>query len=259
MTLRSLLEPLYFRILRSSITHIPTHIAIIMDGNRRYAKERGQKTGFGHRQGANTTETMLEWAREFGIKHITLYAFSTENFRRSEEELAELFELFKDRFLKVLNDERVHRNKIRVRMVGDKNLLPYDVLSCIEEAEEATKEYSNHYLNVAIAYGGRNEIVHAARRLVSQVRAGTLRSDEITPAMVEENLYGGLGLPPVDLIIRTGNEYRTSNFLPWLANGNESSVYFCAPYWPQFRKIDLLRAIRVYDQRRRSGPKPSCP
>ncbi|MDO9540000.1 MAG: polyprenyl diphosphate synthase [Methanocalculus sp.] len=259
MNLRTLLEPLYFRILRSSISKTPNHIAIIQDGNRRYAKEMGQKTGFGHRQGANTTEMMLEWAREFGIKHITLYAFSTENFRRNEEELGELFELFKDRFLKVLTDERVHKNKIRVRMVGDKSLLPADVLACVEKAEEATKEYSNHYLNVAIAYGGRNEIVHAARRIITQVRDGTLSPDRITPAMVEANLYGGLGLPPVDLIIRTGNEYRTSNFLPWLANGNESSVYFCAPYWPQFRKIDLLRAIRVYDQRKRSGSKPSCP
>jgi tritrans,polycis-undecaprenyl-diphosphate synthase [geranylgeranyl-diphosphate specific] len=259
VTIRSLLEPIYFRILKESITHIPNHIAIIQDGNRRYAKEMGKKTGFGHQQGANTTETMLEWAKEFGIKHITLYAFSTENFRRSKEELDELFELFKDRFLKVLVDERVHKNKIRVRMVGDKTLIPEDVLHCVEEAEEATKEYSNHYLNVAIAYGGRNEIVHAARRIITQVRDGTLRSEEITPAMVEANLYGGLGLPPVDLIIRTGNEYRTSNFLPWLANGNESSVYFCAPYWPQFRKIDLLRAIRVYDQRKRSGSKPSCP
>ncbi|RQD81252.1 MAG: di-trans,poly-cis-decaprenylcistransferase [Methanocalculus sp. MSAO_Arc2] len=259
MTLRSLIEPLYYRILRSSITHIPYHIAIIQDGNRRYAKEMGLQGGYGHSQGANTTETMLEWAQEFGIKHITLYAFSTENFRRSKEELDELFELFKDRFLKVLTDTRVHTNKIRVRMVGDKSLLPEDVLMCVKEAEEATKNYSNHYLNVAIAYGGRNEIIHAARRIIQQVKDGTLTPEQITPQMVEANLHDGLGLPPVDLIIRTGNEYRTSNFLPWLANGNESSVYFCAPYWPQFRKIDLLRAIRVYDQRKRSGTKSTCP
>jgi len=258
VSLRSLLEPVYYRILRNSLTHIPNHIAIIQDGNRRYAKELGLKNGYGHRQGANTTETMLDWAREFGIRHITLYAFSTENFKRSDDELEELFALFKDRFLKVLTDERVHRNKIRVRMVGDRSLLPEDLLRCIEDAEEVTKEYSNHFLNVAVAYGGRNEIVHAARRLVSKVREGELTPDEITPTMVEANLYGGLGLPPVDLIIRTGNDFRTSNFLPWLANGNESSVYFCAPYWPQFRKIDLLRAIRVFDQRRSSCSKSSC-
>ena len=257
MSFRTLIEPVYYRILRNSITHIPSHIAIIQDGNRRYAKEHGLHDGYGHRQGADTTETMLDWAREFGIKHITLYAFSTENFKRSDGELKELFALFKDRFIKVLSDERVHNNKIRVRMVGDRSLLPEDLLKCIENAEEATKEYSNHFLNVAVAYGGRNEIVHAARRLVSKVKDGELIPGEITPAMVEANLYGGLGLPPVDLIIRTGNDYRTSNFLPWLANGNESSVYFCAPYWPQFRKIDLLRAIRVFDQRC-SGAKSPC-
>jgi len=209
-------------------------------------------TAEGHRAGAQKTEEMLDWAHELGIHHITLYTFSTENFRRGENEIGDLFALFKEKFTRVLTDERVQRYKIRVQMVGDRSLLPADLLSAISSAEEATKNYSGFYLNIALAYGGRNEIVLAARDILSSVRDGVILPDAIDVEMVESHLHGGKGLPPVDLIIRTGNDWRTSNFLPWLANGHESAVYFCAPYWPLFRKIDLLRAIRVYDQRIRA-------
>lgn len=192
---------------------------------------------------------MLEWAREIGVRTITLYSFSTENFNRDPEEVRYLFDLFKEKFTELRTDERVHKNQIRVQMIGDRSMLPADLLDTIEAAEEATRNYSRYYLNIALAYGGRNEIVHAAQQIVARVRDGALSPDEITPQVVEHNLYEGIHLPPVDLIIRTGNERRTSNFLPWMANGNECAVYFCAPYWPVFRKIDLLRAIRVYDQR----------
>jgi len=247
-----LLEPLYERYLRMQCRNIPNHIAIIQDGNRRFAKIRGIDTGQGHRAGADKSEEMLDWAHELGIRHITLYSFSTENFRRDNKEVAHLFALFKEKFLKVITDERVHKYHIRVQMVGDSSLLPDDLLQAIHAAEEATKTYDGFTLNVAIAYGGRNEIVLAARDILASVRNGTLAPDQIDVQMVENHLYGGKALPPVDLIIRTGNECRTSNFLPWLANGHESAVYFCAPYWPLFRKIDLLRAIRTYDQRERS-------
>lgn len=196
---------------------------------------------------------MLEWAREIGVRTITLYSFSTENFNRDPEEVGYLFDLFKEKFTELQTDERVHKNQIRVQMLGDRSMLPADLLETVEAAEEATRNYSRYYLNIALAYGGRNEIVHAAQQIVAGVRNGTISLDEITPQVVERNLYEGIYLPPVDLIIRTGNERRTSNFLPWMANGNECAVYFCAPYWPVFRKIDLLRAIRVYDQRMRSS------
>jgi tritrans,polycis-undecaprenyl-diphosphate synthase [geranylgeranyl-diphosphate specific] len=232
---------------------MPRHIAIIQDGNRRFARNTGLDTAEGHRAGADVTEKVLDWIHELGITHITLYSFSTENFNRDPSEIESLFTLFKEKFLSVLSDDRVSKYRIRVRMVGDRTLLPEDLRRVVEIAEEATKDNDAFFLNIALAYGGRNEILHAARRILTKVGNGTCSPEEINPAMVESHLHEGNDLPPVDLIIRTGNEFRTSNFLPWLANGHESAVYFSAPYWPMFRKIDLLRAIRVYSQRKEAG------
>jgi len=249
MIVRPLLDTLYERYLRMQCRHVPNHIAIIQDGNRRYAKQLGIDTASGHRAGADKTEEMLDWAHELGIKHITLYTFSTENFSRKKEEVEHLFALFKEYFFRVMRDERVEKYKIRVQMVGDRSRLPDDLREAVEAAEEATRNHTGFYLNIALAYGGRNEIVLAAREILEETEKSGLSPDRIDVQMVERHLHGGKGIPPVDLIIRTGNEYRTSNFLPWLANGHESAVYFCAPYWPLFRKIDVLRAIRIYDQR----------
>ena len=249
MILRAFLEPLYERYLAMQCPHMPCHVAIIQDGNRRFAAQMGIDTAKGHRAGADKTEEMLDWAHELGIKHITLYTFSTENFGREPDEIQHLFAIFKEKFLAIITDERVHRYKIRVQMVGDRSLLPEDLMSAVEAAEAATQDYTGFTLNIALAYGGRNEIVLAAKEIISEVQEGKITPGEIDVGIVEKHLCGGKGIPPVDLIIRTGNEYRTSNFLPWLANGHESAVYFCAPYWPLFRKIDLLRAIRIYDQR----------
>ncbi|MDH7593121.1 MAG: polyprenyl diphosphate synthase [Methanomicrobiales archaeon] len=249
MKTRTLLERIYEWYLKSADLHIPRHIAVIQDGNRRYAREQGIALEKGHHAGAETTERLLEWASELGLKYITLFCFSTENFSRKEEEMRYLFSLFKEKLAAVVRDPRVHRNGIRVQMLGDRSLLPEDLLAHVEVAEEATKGYSNYFVNLALGYGGRNEIVHAAREILQGVRNGRIGCEEIDAALVGRHLKEGALLPPVDLVIRTGNEKRTSNFLPWLANGNESAVYFCAPNWPQFRKIDLLRAIRLYDQR----------
>ncbi len=231
----------------------PRHIAIIQDGNRRYAKDTGLDTAGGHRAGADVTEKVLDWAHDLGITHITLYSFSTENFNRDPAEIESLFNLFKEKFLHVLTDERVSKFKICVRMVGDRTLLPDDLKKVVEIVEEATRENKAFVLTIALAYGGRNEILHAAQRILKKVMDGCCTPEDITSSMVESHLHDGNDLPPVDLIIRTGNECRTSNFLPWLANGHESAVYFSAPYWPMFRKIDLLRAIRVYSQRIATG------
>ena len=249
MSVRGLLEPLYERYLLMQCTQIPMHVAIIQDGNRRFARQAGVDTAQGHRAGADKTEEMLDWAHELGIRFVTIYSFSTENFHRTEEEIRELFRLFKEKFIQTISDERVHRYRIRVQMVGDRSLLPEDLKFVVEAAEEATRNYDGFTLNVALAYGGRNEIVLAAKEIVADVRKGKISPKAIDVQMVESHLHEGKGIPPVDLIIRTGNEFRTSNFLPWQANGHESAVYFCAPYWPLFRKIDLLRAIRIYDQR----------
>ncbi|MBP7120804.1 MAG: polyprenyl diphosphate synthase [Methanolinea sp.] len=247
--IREIASPLYERIVRLQCRHIPTHIAIIQDGNRRFARLQNLPRSMGHRAGAARTEEMLDWARELGIRYLTLYSFSTENFQRDPEEVEDLFNLFKEKFEKVTDDPRVHKDGIRVQIVGDRTLLPDDLRFVIEKAEASTRKYTRYHLNVALAYGGRNEIVQAAARILEEVRSGKIAPGDITPEIVEEHLHAGKQIPPVDLIIRTGNESRTSNFLPWLASGHESAVYFCAPYWPLFRKIDLLRAIRVYSQR----------
>ena len=251
--IRQIIEQVYERALMAQIHHIPGHIAIIQDGNRRFASSRGMIRQEGHRAGAERTEAMLEWTRELGIQHVTLYSFSTENLSRDPDEVEALFSLFKDRFSKVIVDERVHRHHIRVQMVGDRDLLPPDLQQAIAAAEEATREYDSYFLHIAIAYGGRNEIVRAAQEILEEVHCGMYEPGQIDPPLVETHLCADHNLPPVDLVIRTGNEYRTSNFLPWLANGHESAVYFCAPYWPVFRKIDFLRAMRVYSQRIEAG------
>lgn len=249
MSLRNLIEPVYERFLRMQCSHVPSHIAIIQDGNRRYAKMLGIDTASGHRAGADKTEEMLDWAHEMGIRHITLYTFSTENFSRNKDEVQHLFDLFKEKLCRVMQDERVRKYRIRVQMVGDRSLLPDDLREAVDTAEAQTRDHDGFCLNIALAYGGRNEIVLAAREILFEVETKGVTPDMIDVHLVEQHLHGGKGIPPVDLIIRTGNDYRTSNFLPWLASGHESAVYFCAPYWPLFRKIDLLRAIRTYDQR----------
>ncbi|OPX64947.1 MULTISPECIES: polyprenyl diphosphate synthase [unclassified Methanoregula] len=249
MNFRSLIEPLYERFLRFQCRHVPNHVAIIQDGNRRYAKMVGIDTASGHRAGADKTEEILDWAHELGIRHITLYTFSTENFSRDKNEVRHLFDLFKEKLNQVVQDERLKKYRIRIQMVGDRSLLPDDLRKAVDDAENLTRDHDGFFLNIALAYGGRNEIVLAAREILTEVAAGRLAPDAIGVHTVEQHLHGGKGIPPVDLIIRTGNDYRTSNFLPWLAGGHESAVCFCAPYWPMFRKIDFLRAMRIHDQR----------
>ena len=248
--IRKLIENIYEYVLTRQCHHFPSHIAIIQDGNRRFAKKKGIETSSGHQAGADRAEEMLDWAHDLGIRHITLYTFSTENFHRTDKEIQQLFDLFKERFLKIVVHERVHRYGVHVQMIGERELLRADVREAIERAEAATAHYDNFYLNMAVAYGGRNEILQTTAKILGDVRDKSITPDEITPDLFEDNLYGEKNtIPPVDLIVRTGNEYRTSNFLPWLANGHESAVYFCAPYWPMFRKLDMLRAIRVYSER----------
>lgn len=248
--IRRLIEHLYEYTITKQCTHIPVHIAIIQDGNRRFAKKKGIATSSGHRAGADRTEEVLEWAQELGIRHITLYTFSTENFSRTDEEIKNLFQLFKEKLTRISIDERVHKYGIHIQMIGDRDMLPDDLKGALEQAEAATAHYDNFYLNMALAYGGRNEMLRTTAKLLDDVQNNRITREQITPDLFEENLYGNnVTIPPVDLIIRTGNECRTSNFLPWLANGHESAVYFCAPYWPMFRKLDMLRAIRVYSER----------
>ncbi len=229
---------------------VPSHVAIIMDGNRRFAKKHGLEQYYGHFRGADTTEKALDWSFDLGIKQLTVYAFSTENFVRSELEKKRLFELIGIKFDKICNDERTHRRRMRVRVLGNIENLPFSLQSSAKHAEEITKNYSGVYLNVALAYGGRQELVDAARKMAWKIRSGELSVKDINEEIISNNLYPASGsVPYVDLIIRTGGDERISNFLPWQANGNECAAYFCAPFWPEFRRIDFLRAIRTYQTR----------
>jgi tritrans,polycis-undecaprenyl-diphosphate synthase [geranylgeranyl-diphosphate specific] len=229
---------------------VPSHVAIIMDGNRRFARKYGLAECYGHLKGADTTEKVLDWSFDLGIKQLTVYAFSTENFSRSDEEKKQLFELIGIKFDKICNDERTHKHRMRVRIIGNIDNLPLSLRSSAKCAEKITKNYDGVYLNVALAYGGRQELVDAARKMAWKIRSGDLSIKHINEDTISNNLYPASGsVPYVDLIIRTGGDERLSNFLPWQANGNECAAYFCAPYWPEFRKIDFLRAIRTYQTR----------
>jgi tritrans,polycis-undecaprenyl-diphosphate synthase [geranylgeranyl-diphosphate specific] len=230
---------------------VPDHIAIIMDGNRRFAGKFGKRVDYGHSRGADITEKVIEWSYEMGVKELTIYAFSTENFNRSDDETVRLFELITNKFDYMRKNERTHEREIRVRAVGDIGLLPKELQEATRRIEKATKGYRKFKLNVAIAYGGRQDIVQAVRKMANKVLINELMPEEINENTVAEHLYPieGASVSDVDLIIRTGGNERISNFLPWQANGNECAAYFCAPFWPEFRKIDLLRSIRIYQTR----------
>lgn len=252
MSLRSFAENVYVHRLVRQLTYIPNHVAIIQDGNRRFAKSHGKDPAFGHRAGAETTQKVFDWMEELGVIHTTFYAFSTENFKRSPEEVNALLELFIEKFSEMLVDQRIYDKKVNITVIGDRSLINDRLLAKINEIEDATKDHDRYYLHFAIAYGGRNEILETAKSLIEKVRAGELSPDSITPESVTERMYSSVAMPPVDLIIRTANDKRTSNFLPWLANGNEAAVCFCVPPWPEFRYVDMVRALRTYDQRMKS-------
>ncbi|WP_136688039.1 polyprenyl diphosphate synthase [Halorhabdus amylolytica] len=241
----------YEQLLKRELDGTPTHVAVIQDGNRRYARKQGGDAADGHRAGAETTESVLEWCDELGIEELTLYTFSTENFDRPADQRAVLFDLIEDKLYDFADTDRVHESEVRIRAIGETARLPQRVRDAIEYAEGRTEGYERFHLNIALAYGGRAELLGAAREIASEVERGDLDSDAIDVETVENRLYEG-PTRDVDLIIRTGGDERTSNFLPWHANGNEAAAYFCAPYWPEFRKIDFLRAIRTYQHREES-------
>jgi tritrans,polycis-undecaprenyl-diphosphate synthase [geranylgeranyl-diphosphate specific] len=230
---------------------LPSHVAIIMDGNRRFAQKLGKIGTYGHRVGADITENVIEWAYELRIKELTVYAFSTENFHRSLSERDNIFELIKVKLEKLCSDERTHKKKLKVRVIGNKALLPEDLCRSVQKIEKVTSGYNEFTLNIAIAYGGRQDIVQAIRGIARKIQNGDMNLSDLTSSTISQHLYPEKGAPvsDVDLIIRTGGDERLSNFLIWQTSGNECATYFCAPYWPDFRKIDLLRSIRLYQQR----------
>ena len=228
---------------------MPKHVAIIMDGNRRFAKLQGNIDVLkGHELGVDTLENVLDWSIELGIEIITVYAFSTENFKRPQKEVEGLMRLFVINFKRLVDHEKIHKNEVRVKVVGRTELLPDDVKEAIDEAEEATKNYNKRFLNLAIGYDGRLEIIDSFKKIIKDVQEGKITVDDVDEDLVSKNLYTE-GIDDPNLIIRTSGEERLSGFLLWQSSYSE--LYFCETLWPELRKVDFLRAIRSYQARER--------
>jgi len=229
---------------------VPGHVGIILDGNRRWAATQGMVVGLGHEEGANRAEELLDWCHELEIRTVTLYVLSTENLGRSPKEVAELLALIEERLTKLLRDERIYRYRVKVKAIGHLDLLPESVKNLLAEIEKSTAGFGDHYLNIAIAYGGRAEITDMVKAVAQEVRNGKLSPEQISEETIERRLYTSyLPNQEPDLIIRTSGEERMSGFMLW--QGAYSELVFMDVFWPAFRKIDLMRAIRTYQRRTR--------
>ncbi|MBI4257713.1 MAG: di-trans,poly-cis-decaprenylcistransferase [Thaumarchaeota archaeon] len=242
----------YSRFLRDQIYDgdLPQHVGIVLDGNRRWASSRLFGPNEGHKVGADTAEQVLDWCLDLGIKTLTMYVLSTENLQRPNGEVKEIIGLIDERLARLSKDERLQKNKVRVKALGTLELLPESTRHLLSHVEEITKDHDQHFLNIAIAYGGRTEIVDAIKRIAELVKNGELSIEDVDQKSIERYLYTShLPNPEPDLVIRTSGEERMSGFLMWQSAYSE--LVFTDAYWPDFRKIDLMRAIRTYQKRMR--------
>ncbi len=229
---------------------MPEHVGIILDGNRRWAGERSLKPYDGHFVGAKVGEEVLDWCLEYGVKTLTLYTFSTENFERPSDEVNTVLKIVEEEAQKLRRDQRLHSHRVRVKTLGRIDLLPVSLRNVLVELENETGQYDGHFLNVAIAYTGRAEIVDATKKIVEDVHQGNLSLEQIDEDVFRKYLYTAhLPNPNPDLVIRTSGEERLSGFLLWQSAYSE--LVFVDVYWPEFRRIDFLRAIRLYQRRHR--------
>ena len=225
---------------------IPNHVAIILDGNGRWAKAKGMPRNYGHVQGAKTVEVICEEAYRMGIQYLTVYAFSTENWNRPQDEVDALMKLLRNYMKTCL--KTAEKNRMCVRVLGDKTRLDQDIQTRIAELEEATKNNDGLHFQIAINYGSRDEILHAARRFARDCADGTADPDSLTEAGFSGYLYSA-GIPDPELIIRTSGEERLSGFLLWQCAYSE--FYFCDTLWPDFDARALDKAIIAYQSRDR--------
>jgi tritrans,polycis-undecaprenyl-diphosphate synthase [geranylgeranyl-diphosphate specific] len=225
---------------------IPRHIGIIIDGNRRWAKKRGLEPWKGHEAGFKRLHKLFEWCRDLGIREVTVYTFSVQNFKRPKEEIKHLFTILVDEAKKFLVNPDIRKYKVRIRAIGRLHLFPKYVRVAIAKVVEATKEHDRYFVNFALGYGGREEITDAVRALVADVEKGRLRPEEVGEKAIHDRLY--LTSEP-DLVIRTSGERRTSNFLPWQSTYSE--WHFTRKLFPDFSKADLIAAIEDFQNRER--------
>ncbi len=226
--------------------NLPTHIAIIMDGNRTWAKKNNLDPRLGHKKGAETLENIVKYCNKIGIKYLTVYAFSTENWKRSKEEVGALMLLLKN----YLDDfaKKADTDNIKIKMLGDREKLSASLLKSIDNAVKRTENNTGLTFNVAFNYGGRDEIVKAVRKIAENVKEGIIDVNDINEQLISNNLYT-FGQPDPDLMIRTSGEIRTSNFLPWQLVYSE--FYFTDKLWPDFTSQDLDKAIEEFNKRTR--------
>ncbi len=226
--------------------NVPQHIAIILDGNGRWAKSKGMPRNYGHAQGSKNVEKICEVAYKMGVKYLTVYAFSTENWNRPKDEVDELMKLLRNYMKTCL--KTAEKNRMKVRVIGDKTRLDDDIRTRIEELEEASKNNDGLNFQIAINYGSRDEMVRAMRKMMKDCEAGKITSDEVTEEVFESYLDTH-GIPDPDLLIRTSGELRLSNYLLWQLAYTE--FYFTDVPWPDFTKEELEKAIMQYNNRDR--------
>lgn len=231
-------------------SRIPTHIAIIMDGNGRWAKQRGHARTFGHQAGAETVHIIAEEAARLGVKFLTLYTFSTENWKRPADEVAALMSLLMDS----IEEETFMKNNIRFRIIGEMKKLPHDVAERLQQCIDRTASNTGMYLVLALSYSSKWEITEAVKQIATEVQENRLNIDDITDEVISRHLTTNF-MPDPDLLIRTGGEIRLSNYLLWQCAYSE--LYFCDTYWPDFKAEEFCKAIYDYQQRERRFGKTS--
>ena len=232
--------------MKPSGNKIPKHVAIILDGNRRFSKRLMMKPWKGHEWGAKKIKSVLDWCKEFDIRELTLYTFSVENFNRPKKEFNYLMSLFREGFDKLKDDPRIYKNKIKVNVIGRIWMFPKDVQERMNYIIEKTKNHDKNIINFAMAYGGRHEVVDAVKKIAEQLKKGKLKIEDINEESFSRNLY--MADEP-DLIIRTGGEKRLSNFLP--LQGAYSELIFLDKMWPEFEKEDFIYCMEEYSKRER--------
>lgn len=229
-----------------SLAHLPSHVAVILDGNRRFAKKLMLKPWKGHEWGKKKVQALLEWCYELGLKELTLYAFSSQNFNRPKEEFDYLMKIFRDAYGELIDDPKIDEHKVKIRFIGETKKFPKDVQELMKKVVERTKKYSNFMLNVAMGYGGKEEILYAVKKVARKIQDGLIKADDININMLNQEMY--IQSEP-DMVIRTGGERRTSNFLMWQSSYSE--WFFVDKPWPEFEKEDFLSCIEEFSQRER--------
>ena len=225
----------------------PTHMGLVPDGNRRWAKQNGMPYDIGYTKAVDNIMNFVSWCGELDIKYLSIWAFSTENFQRDDAEKTKLFKLLENKAKEALETKRFDKYGIRVRFIGELEMFPSFLTNILDRIMDSTKENNRHTLSILLGYGGRQELLNAAKHIANEVKAGNLKPEEITEETISSNMYTK-GMPDPDIVIRT-SEARLSGFMPWQSVYSE--LYFVRKYWPEFTRQDLMDILQDYSTRSR--------